>query len=115
MRCHAPARRGRALLALLCCLPAAAAPLAVAQQTQPAPVERLRRIPDHALEGVMSPPDGRFVVIDRTRFVLAPGALIRDLNNRIVLPAYVHAPARVRYTLDRNRQVSQIWMVAAGP
>ncbi|MDX1431141.1 MAG: hypothetical protein R3286_01710, partial [Gammaproteobacteria bacterium] len=89
--------------------------LLLAQQSAPAPVERLRRIPEQAREGVMLPPEGRFVIIDRDRFTLAPGALIRDLNNRIVLPDYVRKPAKVRYTLDSKRQISQIWIVAEQP
>lgn len=90
-------------------------PMVLAQKAPDAPVERLRKIPTQAREGVMSPPDGRTVTIDRNRFTLAPGALIRDLHNRIVLPSHVREPATVRYTIDRNRQISEIWIVAENP
>ena len=120
-------RRAAALLGWVLCMPApsllappaGAAPVdaeagavLLVQNTRPAPVERLRRIPERAREGVMLPPHGRYVTIDEHRFSLSPGAVIRDLNNRIVLPSHVRAPAKVRYTVDRNRQVSQIWIVA---
>lgn len=91
-----------------------AAVVKVANPVTSAPVERLRRIPDHAKKGVMDPPRGRHVIIDQTLMVLAPGATIRDLNNRIVLPNTVRRPKKIRYTLDVYGQVHKIWISPTG-
>ncbi|MDX1512439.1 MAG: hypothetical protein R3174_01735 [Gammaproteobacteria bacterium] len=77
----------------------------------PDPGAHLRHIPEHAKTGVMSPPEGRLVKIDGEEMLLAPGAKIRDTNNRIVLPATVQRPVTVRYTMDNNAQVHLVWLV----
>jgi hypothetical protein len=88
--------------------------LEVANATATAPVERLRTIPDDAKKGVMWPPRGRHVRINDTMMVLAPGATIRDMNNRIVLPNTVRQPKKIRYTLDTYGQVRKIWISPTG-
>ena len=52
----------------------------------PAPGEWLRQIPEDAKKGAMWPPNGRRVRINDKIMVLAPGATIRDINNRLVQP-----------------------------
>jgi hypothetical protein len=42
---------------------------------------------------------------------LAPGAQIRNQRNLIVQPITVTAPARIRYLLDRDGQVSRVWIL----
>jgi hypothetical protein len=71
----------------------------------------LRRIPGHAAEGVMFPPRGRLVAIDRRLMMLAPGSQIRNLKNRIVAPSTITSPVSVRYTLDSHAYVYQIWLM----
>lgn len=71
----------------------------------------LRRIPGHAAEGVMFPPRGRLVAIDRRLMMLAPGSKIRNLKNRIVAPSTITSPVNVRYTLDSHAYVYQIWLM----
>lgn len=71
----------------------------------------LRRIPGHAVKGVMLPPHGRLVVIDDEVMRLAPGSKIYDLKNRIVMPSAVTAPANVRYTVDQYTHVHLIWLM----
>ena len=62
--------------------PRQAAFVRVASAASTAPVERLRTIPEDARKGVMWPPQGRRVRINDSVMVLAPGATIRDMNNR---------------------------------
>jgi len=82
----------------------------VAQATDSA-VERIPPIPEHAGKAEMSRPNGRWVTLDGKPMVLAPGAHIRDENNRIVLPSHVRGPVTVRYTLDARREIKQVWIV----
>lgn len=79
-----------------------------------APVERLRTIPEDAKKGAMWPPNGRRVRINDKIMVLAPGATIRDMNNRLVLPNTIRNPKKIRYTLDLYGQVKRIWISPTG-
>jgi hypothetical protein len=88
--------------------------LQVANAAATAPVERLRTIPEDAKKGVMWPPEGRRVRINDSIMVLAPGATIRDMNNRMVLPSSVRQPQKIRYTLDMYGQVRRIWISPTG-
>lgn len=88
--------------------------LQVANSATTAPVERLRIIPEDAKKGVMWPPEGRRVRINDSIMVLAPGATIRDMNNRLVLPSSVRRPKKIRYTLDMYGQVRRIWISPTG-
>ena len=88
--------------------------LEVASPATTAPVERLRTIPEDAKKGVMWPPEGRRVRINDSMMVLAPGATIRDMNNRMVLPNTVRRPKKIRYTLDQYGQVRRIWISPTG-
>lgn len=76
-------------------------------------LERVPPIPDNAIRAKMSRPDGRRVLMDGEPMRLAPGAHIRDENNRIVLPSHVRAPVTVRYTLDGRREIRQVWILPA--
>jgi len=42
---------------------------------------------------------------------LSPGAQIRDIHNRIVLPSHVSGEHVVRMLIDRNGQVHRVWML----
>ncbi len=84
------------------------------EPTATAPVERLRIIPEDAGKGVMWPPEGRRVRINDSIKTLAPGATIRDMNNRMVLPGSVRQPQKIRYTLDVYGQVRRIWISSTG-
>ena len=107
-----PALPLAALLGLLLLSPAA--PSGAASPATTAPVERLRTIPEDALKGVMWPPQGRRVRINDSVMTLAPGATIRDMSNRIVLPDHVREPKKIRYTLDAYGQVRRIWISPTG-
>lgn len=94
--------------------PAPQAMLRVANPASTAPVERLRVIPEDAKKGVMWPPQGRRVRINDSIMVLAPGATIRDMNNRMVLPNTLRRPKKIRYTLDNYGQVRRVWISPTG-
>ena len=85
-----------------------------ADSTTTAPVERLRQIPADAYKGVMWPPRGHQVRINDKMMRLAPGATIRDMHNRMVLPQSVRQPQKIRYTLDMYGQVRKIWISPTG-
>ena len=86
----------------------------VANTATTAPVERLRQIPEDAYKGVMRPAQGPWVEINDEMKRLAPGATIRDMNNRVVLPNTVRRPKKIRYTLDMYGQVKRIWISPTG-
>ncbi len=88
--------------------------LEVASSATTAPVERLRTIPKEAKKGVMWPPEGRLLRINDEVMRLAPGATIRDMNNRMVLPNTVRRPKKIRYMLDNYGQVRRIWISPTG-
>ena len=79
-----------------------------------ATVDQLRTIPEDAKKGVMWPPSGRRVRINDSIMVLAPGATIRDMNNRMVLPNTIRNQKKIRYTLDHYGQVKRIWISPSG-
>jgi pyridoxal biosynthesis lyase PdxS len=43
---------------------------------------------------------------------LAPGAQIRDIENRLVLPVMLPAGSRVRYTVDAQGLVDKVWILS---
>jgi len=88
--------------------------LRVANAATTAPVERLRTIPEDAKKGVMWPVQGRWLRINDKMFMLAPGATIRDMYNRMVLPNTVRQPKKIRYTLDMYGHVRRIWISPTG-
>ena len=88
--------------------------LRVASGATTAPVEQLRTIPEDAKKGVMWPPQGRKIRINDTIMTLAPGATIRDMNNRMVLPGSVRRPKKIRYTVDMYGLVRRIWISPTG-
>lgn len=92
----------------------AAAPAGAASSEAEVGVERRRSIPEDALKGVMWPPRGRQVRINDEIMTLAPGATIRDMNNRMILPNSVRQLEKIRYTLDAYGQVRRIWISETG-
>lgn len=76
-----------------------------------AAAQLLRPMPAEAKRGQLSPPVGDEIVIGGKRFLLAPGAQIRDRENRIVMPFAVRDGALVRYLLDANGAVVRVWML----
>ena len=72
---------------------------------------QLRAIPAEAKRGEIRHVQGMIVEIDGKRLSLAPGAQIRDPDNRIVLPAALPAGVLVKYTLDVQENVFRAWIL----
>jgi hypothetical protein len=90
----------RSLVALLL---AAAATGAAAQ---------IRPIPSEAQVGNMRHLQFMTVELDGETRELAPGAQIRDIENRIVLPGTLEERQPVRYMLDSAGMVFRVWMLS---
>ncbi|HJS38275.1 MAG TPA: hypothetical protein VJ789_09120 [Burkholderiales bacterium] len=91
--------RSLAILALLCL----AAP-ALAQ---------LRTVPPDTKRGVMRHLQDMTVQIDQSTMRLAPGALIRDIHNRLVLPMAIPPGSVVKYRVDAQGQIARVWILTA--
>jgi hypothetical protein len=72
---------------------------------------QLRTIPPGAQRGWIRHAQEMQVLISGKRLQLAPGAQIRDAENRIVVPAALPAGVLVKYTLDRLGQVNRVWIL----
>ena len=91
--------RALAFLLLLCFSAAAAA--------------QLRTIPKEAVLGQMRHLEAMVVELDGKPAQLAPGAQIRDPDNRLVLPASITEKQMVRYLVDGTGQVHRLWILSA--
>jgi hypothetical protein len=90
----------RALLGMLlalCCAAAAA---------------QFRDIPADAKRGKLVHVVDMDVQIDGVPQRLARGALIRDADNRIVVPSAVAPGSQVRYTFDAEGMVRHVWILS---
>jgi len=77
-----------------------------------AALAQLRTIPREAWMGTIRHVEAMTVEIDGQRLQLAPGALIRDVDNRLVLPASLQEPEPVRYMLDGAGMVQRVWILS---
>ncbi|HEY9191614.1 MAG TPA: hypothetical protein VIO81_01950 [Methyloversatilis sp.] len=73
---------------------------------------QLRTIPEDAIKATMQPPRNGVAKVGKYEFRLAPGAQIRSVDNRIVLPVMVNAEQQVRYQLDANGDLFRVWMLS---
>ena len=74
---------------------------------------QLRTIPDEAKRGEIRHVMGMRVEINGLPQQLAPGAQIRDTFNRTILPASVPPGASIRFLLDTQGLVRQVWVLTA--
>ena len=86
-----------AVLALLCLAATAAA--------------QLRTVPADARRGVIVHLQDMIVQIDQSTARLAPGAQIRDIHNRLLLPAAIPPGSIVKYKLDAQGLVTHVWIL----
>jgi len=94
---------GRTVQALLAALLFAASLPAWAQ---------LRTIPQNGKRATLSGYENPFVVLGGEKKRLAPGAVIFDNDNRMILPGYLPAgKADVVYTTDQTGQVMRIYLL----
>jgi hypothetical protein len=76
-------------------------------------VAQLRTIPKEAQRGEIRHLQSMVVEIDGKPQQLAPGAQIRDPDNRLVLPASLVEKSHVRYLVDGTGMVRRVWILSA--
>ena len=74
---------------------------------------QIRTIPKEALVGEIRHLDTMLVELDGQPRPLAPGAQIRDVDNRLVLPVSLRERETVRYLLDGTGKIFRVWMLSA--
>src|SRR5262245_10261519 len=72
---------------------------------------QLRTIPEEAKGGEIRHVQETIVLINGVQMRLAPGAQIRDEANRLVVPTALPAGAQVKYMLDSEGLVRQVWIL----
>ena len=74
---------------------------------------QLRTIPKAAVLGQIRQLEAMAVELDGKPAQVAPGAQIRDPDNRLVLPASITEKLTVRYLLDGAGAVHRVWILSA--
>ena len=70
-----------------------------------------RNIPEQAKAGAITHLQDMIVSINGVAVRLAPGVQIRDQNNLLVVPTAVPPGSQVKYLLDRDGMVRQVWIL----
>jgi len=71
-----------------------------------------RTIPDDAKRGFIRHLQSMLVSIDDRQQALAPGAVIRDTNNLIIVPSALPSTgALAAYQVDQSGQVRRVWLL----
>ena len=73
---------------------------------------QLRTIPQEAKAGKMRHVQETLVELDGKPALLSPGAQIRDVSNRLVLPMSVSDTAVVRYLTDAAGNLHRVWILS---
>jgi hypothetical protein len=76
-----------------------------------AALAQLRTLPPDAKRGAMRHLQNMIVLIDNSRARLAPGAQIRDAQNRLVLPTAIPAGSLIKYQWDAQGMVDRVWIL----
>ena len=85
--------------------------LLIALLTMPAAAQ-LRTIPKDAHLGEIRHVQVNIVELNGRQAQLAPGAKIRDTSNRIIMPTALPPGALVKYRLDAQGQVREVWILS---
>jgi hypothetical protein len=72
---------------------------------------QVRNIPEQAKDGEISHLQDMIASINGVEVRLAPGVQIRDQDNRLVLPTAVPPGSQVKYLLDEQGMVRQVWIL----
>jgi hypothetical protein len=72
---------------------------------------QVRTIPKEAQRGEIRHVQDMYVELNGKALQLAPGAQIRDADNRLVLPASLVEKADVRFLLDGAGLVHRVWIM----
>jgi hypothetical protein len=73
---------------------------------------QMRSIPGDAKRAEIRHVQDTVVELDGARARLAPGAQIRDAENRLVVPTAIPGGALVKYLLDAQGQVRRVWILS---
>ena len=73
---------------------------------------QMRAIPGDAKRAEIRHLQDVMVELDGARVRLAPGAQIRDAENRLMVPTALPAGALVKYLLDAQGQVRRVWILS---
>ena len=87
------------------------APLLILALFASAAVAQLRTIPADAQRAEMRHVQENVVELNGQRAQLAPGARIRDGSNRVIMPTALPSGSLVKYRLDANGQVREVWIL----
>jgi hypothetical protein len=74
---------------------------------------QLRTLPQDAPRGVIRHVQEMIVEINGTQRPLVQGAQIRDRQNRIVVPTAIPPGTLVKYVLDKDGAVLQVWFLTS--
>jgi hypothetical protein len=72
-----------------------------------------RTIPAEAQLAAIKHVEGMNITLDGEARRLSPGAQVRDDANRIIVPVQIPPGAKVKYTLDSEGLVRQVWILTA--
>lgn len=72
---------------------------------------QMRTLPANGKRATLAGYQNPFVVLGGEPHRLAPGAVIFDTNNRMILPGYLPASADVFYTTDKTGLVMRIYIL----
>ncbi len=72
---------------------------------------QLRTVPANAKRGEMRHLQEMYVQVDGKQARLSPGAQVRDIHNRLVLPAAIPARSIVKYQVDAQGLISRVWIL----
>ncbi|HUL41838.1 MAG TPA: hypothetical protein VLV32_08030 [Burkholderiales bacterium] len=70
-----------------------------------------RLLPQNGVLGELTASSYPYVIIGDKKLHLAPGSLIFDQNNRIILPNYLPRKATVLYSVDSNGDLHEMWIL----
>jgi hypothetical protein len=71
----------------------------------------LRTIPAEAKVAAIKHVEGMDITLDGEAQRLSPGAQVRDEANRIIVPVQIPPGVQVKYLLDGEGQVRQVWIL----
>jgi hypothetical protein len=72
---------------------------------------QLRTVPASAKRGEMRHLQDMIVQIDQKQAQLSPGAQVRDIHNRLMLPAAIPPGSIVKYLTDTQGMVHRVWVL----
>jgi len=75
-------------------------------------VAQMRTIPQDARVAEIRHVQANIIELNGVQVPLAPGAQIRDTSNRIIMPVAVPAGALVKFRLNNNGQVRDVWILS---